>query len=511
MSMRRRSSALIRTASLVAACLLLTPGSAAPSVAASSEVEPNDTAAQAQLLTLPVESNDEFVGTIDVPGDVDWFGFDVPQRQAIRAQVQGYGATPLDPVISLRAPDLSVLDARAGNGDLLSGYASSAGRYYLRVNDASATTSGQRYLLTVSTSAYPPDQVGWTPTPLYPVQEYDLARTKDWPRPDSVEIADVTGDGHQDVLISTLVATPDSRPALYLLPGGPGGGLLGAPRRWLLPALQPASPSISMGIATGDVIGDSRVEVVLATEEGVQLFVQGSGTLTKGTLVRTPYAVDTVHIADMDRDRRQDIVASTTRGVLVLQRTSTGFAVHTVLRIRQARLCVVDVAGSSRPDLVSYREQDDVRVYRQRDDGTFAPPTVLAVRQPGVHTVLDGLAVADVTGDGRRDVIAQSGSYVNIFARTSSGWSAPHVMTVGNTTPVSEAVDITGDGRPELIGTANIFFLDASGGLQRILNFRGQGGGADVLSVVDLTGDGRPDLVSAGAEGPVVARNGFTP
>jgi len=75
---------------------------------------------------------------------------------------------------------------------------------------------------------------------------------------------------------------------------------------------------------------------------------------------------------------------------------------------------------------------------------------------------------------------------------------------------VSEAVDITGDGRPELIGTANIFFLDASGGLQRILYFGGQGGGADALSVVDLTGDGRPDLVSAGAEGPVVARNGFT-
>jgi hypothetical protein len=76
-------------------------------------------------------------------------------------------------VISLRAPDLSVLDARAGNGDRLSGYASAAGRYYLRVNDASATTSGQGYLLTVSTSAYPPE-----PTPLYPVQEYDLARTQ---------------------------------------------------------------------------------------------------------------------------------------------------------------------------------------------------------------------------------------------------------------------------------------------------------------------------------------------
>jgi FG-GAP-like repeat len=506
MSMRSRSSALIRMAPLVAACLLLTLGSAAPGVAASGEVEPNDTAAQAQLLTLPVESTDEFVGTIDVPGDVDWFGFDVPQHQEIRAQVQGYTATPLDPVISLRAPDLSVLDARAGNGDLLSGYASSAGRYYLRVNDASATTSGQRYLLTVSSYSYPPQ-----PTPLYPAQEYDLARTRDWPRPDSVEVADVTGDGHRDVLISTFVATLDSRPALYLLPGVPGGGLLGAPRRWLLPALQPESPSIAMGITTGDVIGDSRVEVVLATEEGVQLFVQGGGTLTKGTLVKTPYAVDTVHIADMDRDGRRDIVASTTRGVLVLQRTATGFAVRTVLPIRQARLRVVDVAGSLRPDLVGYREQDDVRVYRQRDDGTFAPPTVLALRQPEVNTVLDGLAVADVTGDGRRDVIAQSGRFVNIFARTSSGWSAPHVMTVGNTTPVSEAVDITGDGRPELIGTANIFFLDASGGLQRILYFGGQGRGPDALSVVDLTGDGRPDLVSAGREGPFVARNGFTP
>jgi hypothetical protein len=172
---------------------------------------------------------------------------------------------------------------------------------------------------------------------------------------------------------------------------------------------------------------------------------------------------------------------------------------------------VVDVAGSSRPDLVGYRVYDDVRVYRQRDDGTFAPPTVLAVRQPEVYTVLHGLAVADVTGDGRGDVIAQSGQYVNIFVRTSSGWSAPRVFTVGNTTPVSEAVDITGDGRPELIGTSSIFFLDATGGLEGGLEFRGQGGGADALSVVDMTGDGLRDIVIAGLEGPWVARNGFTP
>jgi hypothetical protein len=53
MSMRSRSPALVRMAPLVASCILLTLGSAALTVAASSEVEPNDTAAQAQLLTLP--------------------------------------------------------------------------------------------------------------------------------------------------------------------------------------------------------------------------------------------------------------------------------------------------------------------------------------------------------------------------------------------------------------------------------------------------------------------------
>ena len=485
-----------------------TPSQAAP----SGEVEPNDSRATAQVLALPVDHTDEMGGTINKAGDVDFYAFELPARQVLRVTLQPYGTRTINPAISLHAPDGSTLDARVGNGWLLAGYARTAGRYYLRVAHTSPTAYGHHYGFEVSHSDYPPQQEGWRPTPVYPPQWYDMGTSGEYAGPSSAEISDIDGNGRGDVLISAYGATADGRPGLYVFPGRANGSL-DQPRRWLLPAPPSEAPFIWMGVASGNLVGTAARDIAMGTNDGVQLFEQRDNDLVRGPLLRTPYAVNTVLVADMNRDGRNDIVAGTWRGVLVLRRTASGFAPpQRVVTLSQWHVRAANVTGDALPDLVGVRDDGYVRVYRQRADGTFAAPDMLMTHHPDFYPSLDGLVVADVTGDGARDVIADNNKYLNVFVRITGGWTKPRVMPHGNSTPIRQAGDLNGDGRLELIGSSDVYFFDSDGWLERTLFLNGDGGfGPDITALGDIDGDGDPDLATAGSEGPVVFRSGFTP
>jgi hypothetical protein len=109
-----------------------------------------------------------------------------------------------------------------------------------------------------------------------PVQEYPLQSSD----PKSVAIGDVTGDGRKDVVLSTGSWANPQYDWKLLLYRQLADGSLAAPERF-----SPVWKVAVQGVAIGDLDGDRRNDVALATDLGVNIFHQRRGTLTRPVIV----------------------------------------------------------------------------------------------------------------------------------------------------------------------------------------------------------------------------------
>ena len=185
------------------------------------------------------------------------------------------------------------------------------------------------------------------------------------------------------------------------------------------------------------------------------------------------------------------------------------------------RVVIGDLDGDGKPDLVEMNYYDGtVAVYRSLSTNgmlaasSFAAPVVLSI--PGAANSLFGLALADLDGDGRLDVVVADWNLnkISIFQNigspgslTSGSFAARVDVSVSGSPAAVAVADLDGDGKPEII-TAN-----QSGNTVSILQNIGTGGTITMSSfaspvnfpvgpspfgvaIVDLDGDGRPDVVT---------------
>jgi hypothetical protein len=172
-----------------------------------------------------------------------------------------------------------------------------------------------------------------------------------------------------------------------------------------------------------------------------------------------------------------------------------------------------DLNGDGRADLAAASQGDEsVWVLLSKGDGSFAKPAILPLNLPAGSVPLK-INVIDVNGDGHPDIVSfwqvmASGPptvvAATLFGHGDGTFGSPVEQTIPNIDPSSEASrlavgDVTGDGRPDLV-IASIFLTVWPGkgdGTFGAPVQAGSGGGGGMTAIADVNGDGKPDIVTA--------------
>jgi hypothetical protein len=251
----------------------------------------------------------------------------------------------------------------------------------------------------------------------------------------SLAVADMNGDGNPDIVVASRCTVGNADDCNnHLLSGtvaillGKGDGTFQAPMSF------DTGGVFALSVTAADVNGDGKPDVVVAncgadqncgTEDGVigVLLGNGDGTLqpvmTYDSAGRTGFAII---LADVNGDGKLDLVvlnscastdncANGTIGVFLGSGDGTFQAPVTYDSggVAPSSLAVGDVNGDGAPDLLVGRQCNGtncstgiIGVLLGKGDGTFGS----AINFSSGGSVPTSLAVADVNGDGKPDVLA---------------------------------------------------------------------------------------------------------
>jgi hypothetical protein len=355
--------------------------------------------------------------------------------------------------------------------------------------------------------------------------------------PDCVRIADMTGDGVPDVVISSFGAqTPDGQSVggasvtVYQQNTGANGkGNLtfsSAPIATLAPAVQFIPTAIAVADFNGDGINDIAAAVPGVPPDFGQpppngdIYVfqgTGSGGFSSNVAQYDSGGVGPVNIqaADVNGDGKKDLIvanpgdgtaltsqpdgqplwAQSSVGVILNTSTATsvtfGFTNSLVANCYGTfAVAVADFNMDGKADIASINYGNPlgspfafVSVYQGTGTGTFNPPT------PGTYDTMNGeaggqyLAVGDFNGDGTPDlVVAHADSKVGLLLNATPTSSQPTVQSVGVDNGMAQrsmvrSLTVTFSGLVSFVGQQSAAF-----------QLRQNGQTTNIAVNVDLTG-----------------------
>jgi hypothetical protein len=329
---------------------------------------------------------------------------------------------------------------------------------------------------------------------------------------------------------------------LLLIPGSLAAGTL------FRPIQNYDSGGEALWVATGDIDGDGKLDLVVANYTGPGstgsvgvLLGNGDGTFRPPVIYVGVYSPTSVAIADVNGDGVPDLVVTSDCnsndcnsglvGVLlgkgdgtfeaVANYGSGGYLPHSAT--------VDDINGDGNEDLIMANACADsnncadggsLSVLLGNGDGTFQ--TAVSYDLGGAdYAYADSVVVSDITKNGKLDLMAASGcagtascgngSWVSVLLGNGDGTFGPPVNYIsgGRGSYYADSVtvgDVNGDGIPDLLvanddTTVGILFGNGDGTFQPVVLYESGGRGSFGPALIDVNGDGIPDLLlAAGCE-----------
>ena len=306
-------------------------------------------------------------------------------------------------------------------------------------------------------------------------------------------------------------------------------------------------------IAVGDVNGDGMLDVVVGNEcassgcpDGAAVGVllgNGDGTFQAAVTYRSgglsgPFFPASIAIADVNGDHKPDVVvangSSGTVGVLLGNGDGTFQPAVTYGSggMSPVSVAVADVNGDGKPDLLVANECADdncdgsVGVLLGNGDGTFR--AAVTYSSGGIYGL--SVAVADVNGDGKPDLLVANGcATINLCASEGAvavllgdgdgTFQAAKEYLSGGSYPYSlKVADLNGDGKLDVVaansdsGTVGVLLGNGNGTFQAVVTYSSGETANEVqissVAVADVNADGHPDLLLTSDEAGGNGNNG---
>ncbi len=292
------------------------------------------------------------------------------------------------------------------------------------------------------------------------------------PIAEAIAIADVNADGIPDILIGII--SPGSYAASLEVLIGKGGVDFQTPVDYAIPG-----PSHLQSLVVGDLNGDHKLDVAVATDHVSIFFGNGDGTFQSENVAIDVHNYPPIYIS------------------------------------RIISLAIADLNGDGKPDLAFTIAEESSLPYAMvslaSGAGAFTAPVLYSVAGT------DSIAIADMNGDGIPDLVT---SGVTILYGDGTGAFPKRRDYLVETSGSVILTDFNDDGKIDIVvGTGNPDLL--SGTAIAVLFGRGDGtfAGPPVttipgrpaptipfltsLSAADFNHDGIPDLVSSDSQGHI--------